>query len=54
METVKSNIAVLIERLFFERRFCTAASDRKLRLFTSDLQDKNEFKVRVTKLIFFF
>uniref|UniRef100_A0A8C3JYM6 Nucleoporin 37 n=1 Tax=Calidris pygmaea TaxID=425635 RepID=A0A8C3JYM6_9CHAR len=25
-------------------RFCTAASDRKLRLFTSDLQDKNEFK----------
>ncbi|NXI98860.1 NUP37 protein, partial [Psophia crepitans] len=25
-------------------RFCTAASDKKLRLFTSDLQDKNEFK----------
>uniref|UniRef100_A0A8B9C3C7 Nucleoporin 37 n=1 Tax=Anser brachyrhynchus TaxID=132585 RepID=A0A8B9C3C7_9AVES len=25
-------------------RFCTAASDRKLRLFTSDLQDKNEYK----------
>lgn len=26
-------------------RFCTAAADRKLRLFTSDLQDKNEYKV---------
>ncbi|NWY01542.1 NUP37 protein, partial [Nothoprocta ornata] len=25
-------------------RFCTAASDKKLRLFTSDLQDKNEYK----------
>ncbi|KAF2979794.1 hypothetical protein EK904_012818 [Melospiza melodia maxima] len=30
--------------LSVECRFCTAASDRKLRLFTSDLQDKNEFK----------
>nr|XP_060632860.1 nucleoporin Nup37 [Anolis sagrei ordinatus]XP_060632862.1 nucleoporin Nup37 [Anolis sagrei ordinatus] len=26
-------------------RFCTAASDKKLRLFTSDLQDKDEYKV---------
>ncbi|CAH2277565.1 nucleoporin Nup37 [Pelobates cultripes] len=26
-------------------RFCTAASDKNLRIFTSDLQDKNEFKV---------
>ncbi|XP_001365563.1 nucleoporin Nup37 [Monodelphis domestica] len=26
-------------------RFCTAAADKKLRLFTSDLQDKNEYKV---------
>ncbi|XP_025027163.1 nucleoporin Nup37 isoform X2 [Python bivittatus] len=25
-------------------RFCTAAADRKLRLFTSDLKDKNEYK----------
>ncbi|KAK9400030.1 nucleoporin Nup37-like [Crotalus adamanteus] len=25
-------------------RFCTAAADRKLRLFTSDLRDKNEYK----------
>ncbi|NXN44887.1 NUP37 protein, partial [Rhinoptilus africanus] len=39
-------------------RFCTAASDRKLRLFTSDLQDKNEFKSNGSKwfntLPFFF
>lgn len=27
------------------RRFCTAAADRKLRLLTSDLQDKHEVKV---------
>lgn len=26
-------------------RFCTAAADRKLRLLTSDLQDKHEVKV---------
>uniref|UniRef100_A0A7M4FL19 Nucleoporin Nup37 n=1 Tax=Crocodylus porosus TaxID=8502 RepID=A0A7M4FL19_CROPO len=26
-------------------RFCTAAADRKLRLFTSDLQEKNEYKI---------
>uniref|UniRef100_A0A6I8NXE6 Nucleoporin 37 n=1 Tax=Ornithorhynchus anatinus TaxID=9258 RepID=A0A6I8NXE6_ORNAN len=26
-------------------RFCTAAADRKLRVFSSDLQDKNEYKV---------
>nr|XP_056701890.1 nucleoporin Nup37 [Euleptes europaea] len=26
-------------------RFCTAAADRKLRLFTSDLQAKNEYKI---------
>ncbi|NXP82309.1 NUP37 protein, partial [Ramphastos sulfuratus] len=25
-------------------RFCTAASDKKIRLFTSDLQDRNEFQ----------
>ncbi|XP_038612800.1 nucleoporin Nup37 isoform X2 [Tachyglossus aculeatus] len=26
-------------------RFCTAAADRKLRVFSSDLQEKNEYKV---------
>ncbi|XP_062990622.1 nucleoporin Nup37 [Elgaria multicarinata webbii] len=26
-------------------RFCTAAADRKLRLFTSDLQEKDEYKI---------
>lgn len=31
--------------LFSICRFCTAAADRKLRLLTSDLQDKHEIKV---------
>ncbi|VFV34736.1 nucleoporin nup37, partial [Lynx pardinus] len=26
-------------------KFCTSAADMKLRLLTSDLQDKNEYKV---------
>ncbi|XP_063111529.1 nucleoporin Nup37 isoform X1 [Cavia porcellus] len=30
---------------FGSLRFCTSASDLKIRLFTSDLQDKNEYKV---------
>ncbi|KAG8005536.1 Nucleoporin Nup37 [Nibea albiflora] len=30
-------------------RFCTAASDRKLRLLTSDLQDKHEIKLMVAE-----
>ncbi|XP_030070250.1 nucleoporin Nup37 [Microcaecilia unicolor] len=34
----------IIDALPPQIRFCTAASDRKLRLFTSDLQDKNEYK----------
>lgn len=29
----------------FTFRFCTSAADMKIRLFTSDLQDKNEYKV---------
>lgn len=29
----------------FTSRFCTSAADMKIRLFTSDLQDKNEYKV---------
>uniref|UniRef100_H0WMJ8 Nucleoporin Nup37 n=1 Tax=Otolemur garnettii TaxID=30611 RepID=H0WMJ8_OTOGA len=29
---------------FFPSRFCTSAADMKIRLFTSDLQDKNEYK----------
>lgn len=29
----------------FSSRFCTSAADMKIRLFTSDLQDKNEYKV---------
>lgn len=31
--------------LFALCRFCTAAADRKLRLLTSDLQDRHEVKV---------
>lgn len=30
---------------FLVSRFCTSAADLKIRLFTSDLQDKNEYKV---------
>lgn len=29
----------------FASRFCTSAADMKIRVFTSDLQDKNEYKV---------
>lgn len=42
MSTVTQNYS----KLFHYLRFCTAAADRKLRLFTSDLKDKNEYKVR--------
>lgn len=31
--------------LVFACRFCTSAADLKIRLFTSDLQEKNEYKV---------
>lgn len=35
----------------FASRFCTSAADMKIRLFTSDLQDKNEYKVCLTSII---
>lgn len=34
----------------FASRFCTSAADMKIRLFTSDLQDKNEYKVCLTSI----
>lgn len=39
------NLQRLKMALFFLFRFCTSAADMKIRLFTSDLQDKNEYKV---------
>lgn len=38
--------------LSFASRFCTSATDKKIRLFTSDLQDKNEYKVCLTSIIY--
>lgn len=35
----------------FASRFCTSAADMKIRMFTSDLQDKNEYKVCLTSII---
>lgn len=32
----------------FASRFCTSAADMKIRLFTSDLKDKTEYKVCLT------
>lgn len=48
MSTVTQNYNTY--KVFHYIRFCTAAADRKLRLFTSDLKDKNEYKVRRRKI----